>query len=117
MEAAFNMMCAKNKKGDYCMQKGMEWEKKGAFATETVTEEFPDLCSINCTSKSAEAIKDLGCCFGTMLDMMAKAGEDKAEVKMASAVALKCGGQESLAICGGSAVPTAILTGKQSVAK
>lgn len=111
-------MCTKNPVGNfYCLQKAMELEKQGAFQGESPSDEFPDMCNINCSTTTAKAIKELGCCSAVMIDMMQKEGAEISDIRTAKAVAWKCGGEESLTLCDGNILPTMILPGVETVEK
>merc|ERR1719198_1481874 len=100
----------------------MALAKEGAFQEENVTAEYPDPCSIDCSTKTSKAIKELGCCMASAIDMMsASVGKDpkKAnELKLMKAVAWKCGGNQAMQLCsGGSLVATEILQAKKMIPK
>merc|ERR1719253_1024476 len=103
MGAAFTFMCVKGpdaatastSKGFYCQSKIMELQKGGAFQVASPSDEYPDPCSIDCSTKTSQAIKALGCCTGSMIDMMSQVAvtdpRQAKEVKIVKAVAWKCG--------------------------
>merc|ERR1719410_1218422 len=71
MTESFNEMCTKNPEKDfYCLEKFMELEKGGAFKGDSPSNEFPDLCKIDCKSRTGQAILELGCCTATMISSM-----------------------------------------------
>jgi len=130
MASAFNFMCmkgpsqekVKKNEGFYCLTKGNQLEKQGAFKEENITAEYPNPCSIDCSTKTSKAVKELGCCMASAMDMMSKSvGNDtkKAnELKLMKAVAWKCGGNQAMELCsGGSLLATEILQAKKTIPK
>merc|ERR1712070_29965 len=101
---------------------GTQLEKQGAFKEENITAEYPNPCSIDCSTKTSKAVKELGCCMASAIDMMsneAKTDKKKAnELKHMKAVAWKCGGNQAMQLCsGGSLVATEILQAKKMITK
>jgi len=117
MEDMFNLMCAKNEEGKYCQAMGGEWEKKGAFKGDP-TEVFPDPCAIDCNSPTGQALKDMGCCWGSFINAAENnpAIMQMDELNTVKAATFKCAGMEGMRICnGGVMLPTEVLTGKKGV--
>lgn len=119
MEDMFNLICAKNEKGEYCQALGAAWEKKGAFGGDP-TEVFPDPCAINCASVTGQAIASMGCCWGSFIN--AAEGNPsimkEKELRVVKAATFKCVGMAGLAVCkGGALLATDIIPGKIGVQK
>ena len=113
MADAFNLMCVVDPDGEYCLDQYFAWEKKGAFKSESASEEFPDPCAIDCSTPTGKAIKDMGCCMAISLDFM-----KGAEYKAAAAAVYTCGGKQGLTMCDTSsqAIPAEVLIGGKGLA-
>merc|ERR1719436_1348453 len=91
MEDMLNFICLRNPEGFYCYDKVVEVQKGRAFLEDSALEAFPDPCNINCSSPTANAIDDLGCCFGGLLDISHRYDlMTAAELRSAKAAASSC---------------------------
>jgi len=120
MGEMFNFMCLKNsEKNFFCMTKGAEFETAGAFEG-SADEEFPNPCAVDCSTATGQAIKEMGCCMGSLLAVGEKHGMmTHAELISAKAATYKCGGQTAMIPCtdanAGLVMPTAAIVGSMAV--
>lgn len=106
MATMFNMLCLKSD-DFYCYDKIKEDTEKGAWSEDGPADTFPDPCNIDCSTPTAQAIKELGCCFASLMDASHRTGMmSTAELRLAKAGAAECAPKTAMTLCGHTPVET-----------